>query len=115
MFKLKPNHSKTVMFFSGLCAAAILLAGCATLWQPVPDQLNVGTVSFRPPSGWMRLSTPSYDMFSKDGPYLQYIFVQERPLNQAFRHTRRVLNRTLLPSEAAEVVIDNLQIGRAHV
>lgn len=109
MYKLKPNRIQSCLYACCLCAAMLFLAGCASLWQPVPQQLIVGACSFRPPNGWMRLSTPSYEMFSKDGPYLQYIFVQQRPLNQPFRHTHQVLNQTQLPNEAAEIVVDSLR------
>jgi hypothetical protein len=109
MHKLKPNRIQSCLHAFCLGAAMLFLAGCASLWQPAPEQLVVGACSFSPPHGWMRLSTPSYEMFSKDGPYLQYIFVQQRPLNQPFRHTRQVLNRTLLPNEAAEIVVDSLK------
>ena len=58
----------------------------------------------------MRLSTPAYEMFSKDGPYLQYIFFQQKPLGQVFRNTRQTLDQTLLPQEAAQIVADNLRL-----
>lgn len=60
------------------------------------------------PEGWMRLSTPAYEMLSKDGPYLQYILVQVRPYDYQHRHTGQRLSPDLLPHEAAEIIIDNL-------
>jgi hypothetical protein len=57
----------------------------------------------------MRLATPTYDMLSKDGPYLQYLFVQERPFTQTLGHTKRNLDSRMLPHEAAEIIVDNLR------
>lgn len=56
----------------------------------------------------MRLSTPDYDMLSKDGPYLQYILIQARPVDRGFRFTQRKLNSGMLPHEAAQVIVDSL-------
>ena len=58
----------------------------------------------------MRLTTPTYDMFSRDGPYLQYILLQERPLAIGFRYTRQKMEAAMLPHEMARVVIDSLSV-----
>lgn len=92
-------------------AAAVFIAisGCAAVWQPTHGRLEKPGWSMQIPAGWMRLTTPSYDMFSKDGPYLQYILVQDRPLSQGFQFTRRTVEADMLPHEMARVIIDNLQ------
>lgn len=56
----------------------------------------------------MRLVTPAYEMFSKDGPYLQYILIQHRPLSQGFQFTRQNIEGGMLPHEMARVLIDNI-------
>lgn len=56
----------------------------------------------------MQFSTPDYEMLSKDGPYLQYILIQARPVDRSFRFTHRKLNPGMLPHEAAQVVVDSL-------
>ena len=61
----------------------------------------------------MRLSTPDYEMVSRDGPYLEYILLRELPLTRGFQHTRRKINAGMLPNEAAQVVIDNLNADPA--
>lgn len=48
-------------------------------------------------------------MVSRDGPYLQYILLQERPLDRPFPHTRKYLNPQMLPQEAAQIIIDDLK------
>ena len=57
----------------------------------------------------MRFVTPTYDMLSKDGPFLQYIFVQERELSKSFKNTRQHLDADMLPHEAAQVIVDSLK------
>ena len=57
----------------------------------------------------MRLSTPDSEMLSKNGPYLEYILIQSRPLTQGFRYTRQRLTADMLPHEAAQLIIDSLK------
>jgi hypothetical protein len=79
-----------------------------TLWKPVPQRLVVSNVSVEVPTGWMRLRTPTYEMLSKDGPYLQYVLVQAQPVDHRFRFTQRKLTPHMLPHEAAQVILANL-------
>jgi hypothetical protein len=85
-------------------------AGCATIWQPVDGHLQTACCIIEIPRDWMRLTTPTYDMFSRDGPYLQYILLQERPVATPFRYTRQKMEAAMLPHEMARVVIDNLSM-----
>ncbi len=48
-------------------------------------------------------------MLSKDGPYLEYILIQSRPLAQGFRFTRQKLDPDMLPHEAAQLITDNMR------
>ena len=57
----------------------------------------------------MRLTTPTYEMLSLDGPYLQYIFIQEQSLAQPMRNTQRHIEPTMLPHEVAAIIKDTLQ------
>jgi hypothetical protein len=65
------------------------------------------------PDGWMKFDSDSYLLISRDGPFLQYIFVESRNLEAPFVHTRRRMNSTMLPQEAAEVILDDLSLDRA--
>ncbi len=85
-----------------------LLISCASVWQPAPPVLEARHWSLEAPDGWMRLTTASYEMLSIDGPYLQYIFIQQQPLAQGLRHTRRKMDHGMLPHETAQVVEDAL-------
>ena len=58
------------------------------------------------------MTTPTYEMLSRDGPYLQYIFIQEQPLTNRTRHTQRKIKAAMLPHEAAEVITDSLKSDR---
>lgn len=86
-----------------------ILAACTSPWQKVPDCLQANNWSVRPPKGWMHMATQDSEMFSKDGPYLEYIFVQSRPLNQGFRFTSKKMKADMLPHEAAQLIVDNMQ------
>ena len=57
----------------------------------------------------MRLTTDDSEMFSKNGPYLEYIFLQSKPLNQGFRFSQKKMQTDMLPHEAAQLIIDNMQ------
>jgi len=86
------------------------LGGCATIWQPVDGHLKTACCTIEIPGGWMRLTTSNYDMFSRDGPFLQYILLQERPVAEGFRYTRQKMEASMLPHEMARVIIDNLSV-----
>lgn len=97
-----------VKSFLGLIAMALLLSACATAWKPAPPTLKTARWSVTAPSEWMYFSTSAYEMLSKDGPYLQYILIQERPLAREFKHTRQKLEAAMLPDEAAQVIVNNM-------
>lgn len=88
---------------------ALLAHGCAAIWEPAPKVLAAHSWAMKPPVGWMRLTTPTFEMLSRDGPYLQYIFIQEQPLQQGLRNSRQKLAPAMLPHEAAAVIIDTLK------
>lgn len=88
---------------------ALMLSGCAGPWEMAPERLNVARWTVDSPEGWMHLSTPESDMLSKDGPYLEYILIQSRPLNQGFRFTKQKMNPHMLPHEAAQLITDNMR------
>jgi hypothetical protein len=89
-------------------AILILVTGCSATWQPVPQILAGRSWTIDTADGWMRLATPTYEMLSLDGPYLQYVFIQELPLENGLRDSRQKLNEAMLPHEAAEVITDTM-------
>ena len=60
------------------------------------------------PRGWMMLDTDQYLLISGDGPFLQYVLIQDRHIDKSFRHTKKKISRDMLPQEAAEVVLDEI-------
>jgi hypothetical protein len=103
-----PNRPFQIFFL----ALAVLAHGCATIWEPVPEVLAAQSWSLMPPDGWMRLTTQTYEMLSRDGPYLQYIFIQEQSLQQELRNSRQKITPAMLPHEAAAVIVDTLKSDR---
>jgi len=65
------------------------------------------------PQEWMRLKSDRYLLISRDGPFLQYVLVQERPIARHFRHTKKKLRRGMLPQEAAQVIVDEISCDQA--
>jgi hypothetical protein len=64
------------------------------------------TIEF--PEQWTRLNTHKYLMVTKDGPFSQYILVQQRHVEKPFKHTKKKINKGMLPQEAAEVILDEI-------
>lgn len=91
-----------------MAAVLMLTTACAGPWQPTQGDLTLPHWSIAAPEGWMHLSMPESEMLSKNGPYLEYILVQFRPLAKPFRFTKQVLDSGMLSHEATQVIIDNL-------
>ena len=103
----KLNRHRWVVI--GCLACALLMSACAGPWKTAPDRLGSTTWTITPPLGWMHLSMPDAEMLSKNGPYLEYILIQSRPLATRFRYTDQDLTVDMLPHEAAQLIIDNLR------
>jgi hypothetical protein len=93
-----------------LIALTLMAAACAGPWRTAPNQLNAPRWSITSPEGWMHLSTQKSEMLSKDGPYLEYILIQSRPLTRGFRFTNQKLNTGMLPHEVAQLIVDNMRL-----
>lgn len=104
-----PNSWKPALL---TCLCLFLLGACA-VWKPVEGPLQMENYSVEVPDGWMRFDTDAYVMISRDGPFLQYVLLQERPLRQPFRHTRKTFSPEMLAPDAARIVIDDLQADPA--
>lgn len=90
-------------------AAMLMLVACAGPWKTAPDHLDTPQWSISSPEGWMHLGTSESEMLSKDGPYLEYILIQSKPLEEGFRYTNRKLDPGMLPHEAARLITDNMR------
>jgi len=88
------------LLFIPACAPWITTGGS---YESVPHNFYVNI-----PQGWMMLDTDWYLLISGDGPFLQYVLVQDRLIDRPFRNTKKKFNRLMLPQEAAEVIIDEI-------
>ena len=89
-----------------------IVAGCvsgmSTGAQPETYMVNA-------PKGWHKINTPKYYMITKDGAFLQYVLIQERPIDKPFLYTKKKLRRGMLPQEAAGIVADELSTDRTII
>jgi hypothetical protein len=90
-----------------LLAIIVMIAGCAG-WKAVDGGIHSETYRVEVPNGWMKYDAGAYVMISRDGPYLQYVLFQERPLERPFLNARKRLTADMLPQEAAQIIIDDL-------
>ena len=90
-----------------LLAMIVMIAGCAG-WKAVDGGIHSETYRVEVPDGWMKFDAGTYAMISRDGPYLQYVLFQERPLERPFLNARKRLTADMLPHEAAQIIIDDL-------
>lgn len=96
---------KRVLWFSLLICIVSVLA-CAHsggLTQPASYGYKVDI-----PEGWRRIDDNRYLLVTRNNPFQQYILVQNRPIGKSFRHTKKKMLTTMLPEEAAQIVIDEL-------
>ena len=88
------------------CAVALLCVCfiCST-GVFAADEFNF---SIDMPDGWWRVKTDKYLVITKDGAFKHYILAQERPLSKPFKNTGKILNKSHLPNEVAQIVIDEV-------
>ncbi len=88
------------LLFITACAPWIKTGGS---YESLPHNFYVNI-----PQGWMMLDTDRYLLISGDGPFLQYVLIQDRPIDRPFRNTKKKFNGLMLPQEAADVVMDEI-------
>ena len=64
------------------------------------------------PEGWWKPKHIDKYLITKDGVFLQYVLIQQRPIDRPYRNTKKKLNRRMLPQEAAGVIIDEIASDR---
>jgi hypothetical protein len=92
----------------------LLITACAS-WSPVGGLYKSPSHRFTVvlPENWMKLRAEHDVLLSKDGPFLQYVLIQERPIDKPFGHTRKILRRGMLAHEAAQLIVDEISSDRA--
>ena len=91
----------------------LIIAGCASMAQErslknLPD--NAFSVEI--PQGWWKPKHTNKYLITKDGAFLQYVLIQQRPIDQPYSHTKKKLNKGMLPQEAAGIIIDEISSDR---
>ena len=64
------------------------------------------------PAGWQKHYTKKYFLIYKGDPYRQYIMVQERPIDRPFKHSDGIMNASMNPQEAADVIVAELDADK---
>lgn len=88
-----------------LWLSLFLLTACATVGQPGGTGKAPEDFAVKIPEQWMRLNVPDSFMCSKDGPFEQYIYIQQRHVNDPFPHVKRALTPGMKPAELSEVLV----------
>jgi hypothetical protein len=91
----------------------LFMTACAP-WVPAAGLHDSPSYHFSVtlPEKWMKFKSDDYLLVSKDGPFLQYVLIQERDVEQPFGHTSKRLHSGMLAQEAAQVIIDEISSDR---
>ena len=97
-----------------LCLIFLFQASCASLGQPGnPSQSASRNFTLEFPEEWREVTTGKYLMITREGAFSQYILVQQRHVDQPFSHTKKKIDKSMLPQEAAGVILDEITSDRA--
>jgi hypothetical protein len=102
---------KTRLFFVITIVAVgvlFLLTGCASTAKKPNYTIDI-------PQGWRKVDTTKYLLITRDGPFVQYALVQQRPLDRPFKHTQKTVKKGMLPQEAASLVVDEISSDKKNI
>jgi hypothetical protein len=90
-----------------------LISGCASVAQERSlENLPVNDFFVTVPEGWWKPKHINKYLLTKDGAFLQYVLIQQRPIDLPYRHTKKKLNKRMLPQEASGIIIDEIASDR---
>jgi len=96
-----------------LIVSVCLIAGCASsAYKRSLKDLPDHDFSVEIPDGWWKPQSTNKYLITKDGANLQYVRIQQRPLDRPFKNTNRKLRPRMLPLESASVIIDEIAADR---
>lgn len=97
-----------------LVLLALLAVGCAP-WVRVGGvyQDTERNFSVDLPQGWMKSNTEKSLLITRDGVLLQRIVIERLKATDELQYTRKKLEPSMLPQEAAEVIADNISSNPA--
>lgn len=96
-----------------LIICLLFIVGCASAAKErsLKDLPDAG-FSVDIPNGWWKPGYTNKYLITRDGPYFQYVLIQQRPLDKTFRNTQKKIRSRMLPQEAAGIIIDELASDR---
>jgi hypothetical protein len=96
-----------------LLISLFFISGCASVAQERSlKNLPNSDFSVEIPEGWWKPKHINKYLITKDGVFLQYVLIQQRPIDRPYRNTKKKLNKRMLPQEAAGVIIDEIASDR---
>jgi hypothetical protein len=96
-----------------LLLGILIIISCASAAKERSlNELPDADFSVAIPNGWWKPQYTDKYLITKDGPYLQYVLIQRRPLEKSFRYTRKKMKSDMLPQEAAGIIVDELASDR---
>jgi hypothetical protein len=98
---------KKLLILCLLCTSACAVTNKATLYEPPSHNFSVVI-----PESWERIDLDKYLLITKDGPFLHYILVQDYTIDRKFDHTNKKFKKNMLPTEASEVIIDEISADK---
>lgn len=99
--------------FMTILFSLIFISGCAsTAYKNSLKNLPEHDFSVEIPHGWWQPQNINKYLITKDGPFKQYVLIQQRPIEQPFKHTKKTLREGMLPQESAEIIIDEIALDR---
>ena len=96
-----------------LLISLCLMTSCASsAYQRSLKDLPDYDFSVDIPKGWWKPEYINKYLITKDGAFKQYVLIQQRPIDRPFKHTRKTINKGMLPQESAGIVIDEIASDR---
>jgi len=100
---------KLLLLLISLC----LIFGCAAAADKRSlKDLPKSDFSVDIPAGWWKPQYVNKYLITKDGPFLQYVLIQQRPIDRPFKNTKKKLRKHMLPLESARIIIDEIASDR---
>ena len=100
---------KLLLLFFSVC----LISGCAgAAYKRSLEDLPKADFSVEIPSGWWKPQHVNKYLITKEDPHLQYVFLQQRPIERPFKKTQKKLRRGMLPLESSKIILDEIAADR---
>ena len=99
--------------FMVILISLFFIFGCASAaYKSSLKNLPEHDFSVEIPEGWWKPQYINKYFITKDGPFKQYVLIQQRPIERPFRHTKKILRKGMLPQASAAIIIDEIASDR---